>query len=120
MRNAASAHRYTAILALVALTLLVLQPACERLARHWSDAPPPAASLLHYPGAPCCDALEARSHEAGTAAAASVAKGASFAFVPISAVLAVLPLAFLAPAAPPGAAALPPRSYYARSARILR
>lgn len=121
-RPAAKAH-YATILALVALSLLLLQPACDLFALQSKGSQSLAASLLHHASdvkAECCEALQPSAHGSELAAAARAVTGASAAVAAISVALAVPGAAFVFRAAPSGAAPPPPRSYYARTARILR
>lgn len=115
-------RRTVAIAAVLALSLLLLRSACDVLAFQLPGSEPIALSLVHHdsiqkshPG----DALHVGSHEATVAAIPAPANGPLI-FAPLGAVLAFLVLAVVSPIAPQGVAAPPLRSYYARSARILR
>lgn len=112
-----------AFIAMAALSLLLLRPACDILALQLKGSQAPALALLHHPSQASAEhggALDVGSHATGLAAAAGGAKGLPLPAAPISPVLVLPALAFFFLVAAPGAAPPPPRSYYARSTRILR
>jgi len=116
-------RRSVAILAVLALSLLLLQPACDVLALQLPDSQAESLSSLHHDSgatAETADSFQVGSHGASLAALGSAAKGLLIAPASIGLALAVPALVFLSRVAPPGAAPPPPRSYYIRSARILR
>lgn len=118
-----SMRRYVAIAAVIAFSLLLLRPACDVLALQLPGTQGAAVAQLHHdsgPGAERGDVLQIGSHGASLAAVGSAAKGLLIAPASISLALAVPALVLLSRVAPPGAAPPPSRSYYIRSARILR
>jgi hypothetical protein len=116
MMPSISLRRYVAIAAVVALSVLLLRPVCDVQAVPLKGPQPASLALLHHDSGA---AFHVGSH--GTLpTVASVVKGAAFDAAFIGATLVVPALVFLSRVAAPDAAAPPPRSYYARSARILR
>jgi hypothetical protein len=118
MRPSISLRRYVAIAAMAVLSVLLLRPACDVLALQSNGAHTASVALLHH-DAGASAAFHAGSQGAITAVA-SAARNITFDAAPIGAALAVPVLVFFSRVAAPDAAAPPPRSYYARSARILR
>lgn len=115
--------RFAALLALLGVALLVLQPVCDTLGLHFSEARTSAVSLAQPGSAPeaaCCAELRA----GGSALSAEAISGTARALLLAAAALVLAfiapPLAFSSRIFSPGAAAAPPLSYYARTARILR
>lgn len=118
-----SMRRSVAIVALLALSLLLLRSACDVVALQLPESQAPSLSVLHHDSGANTDTgdrLQVGSHGASLTAVPSVANGQPLAAAPMSAALAVPALVFLSRLAAPGAAPPPPRSYYLRSARILR
>jgi hypothetical protein len=108
MKLLSTSRRFGQVLALVALSLLLLGPACDVFAHHPADA-----------GAACCEELDSGAKAFANKAAASA--GAPELPAPGPAVRAFVAPAFtFVPRILPGAGPSPLASYYARSARILR
>jgi hypothetical protein len=115
--------RLGALLALLGLSLLILQGLCSAYGFHLSAPLSSAVSLAHHGGAAsagCCTEVDSAAPQPSAKAMLGTAK-------PLSLAAALLVLVFVAPArvflsrvAPLNAAPLPLRSYYARTARILR
>ena len=108
MRLSISIRRYVAIAALVAVSVLLLRPVCDALSLHSTPSQAAPMASMHH------------DSDGSVSAVASAAKGIALDAAPVGAMLVVPVFAFLSRVAAPGAAAPPPRSYYARSARILR
>lgn len=123
MKLPISVHRYLAIIGVVALSLLLLRPACDVLALQLDASPPSSMAVVHHDsgaGPEHGHTVQLGSHGASLAAVASAAKSLPLPAVPVSAALAVPALVFSSRITAPGAGSAPPLSYYARSARILR
>ncbi len=95
-------RRYAAILAVLAVSLMLLMPACDA------------------PDADHEQALQGGSHWSSLAAVASASKGPPVTLASFIAAFSVAALAFVVQGTTPSAAPLPTRTFYARSARILR
>ncbi|TAK88038.1 MAG: hypothetical protein EPO20_00975 [Betaproteobacteria bacterium] len=95
-------RRCAALLTIFAVSLMLLWPACD------------GADADH------AQVLQGGSHWSSLAAVASASKGPSVTLAPFIAALSVAALAFLVQGTTPSAAPLPTRTFYARSARILR
>ncbi|TAK88078.1 MAG: hypothetical protein EPO20_01190 [Betaproteobacteria bacterium] len=108
MRLSISLRRYVAIAALAALSVLLLRPVCDVLTLHSTPSQAAPMASMHHD-----------SHES-VSAVASAAKAVALDAAPVGTLLVVPAFAFLSRVAAPDAAAPPSRSYYARSARILR
>lgn len=118
-----SMRRCAAIIAVLALSLVLLRPACDVLALQLPDSQAGSLSSLHHnsgTSAKTDHAFKVGSHEAGLSTVAKAASGVPLAAAPMSAALVLSALVFLSRFTAPGAAPPPLRSYYARSARILR
>lgn len=116
-------RRYVAIFAVLALSLLLLRPACDVLALQLTPAQGASATLLHHDaasGAEHRDLLQVGSHWSSLATVASTVKNLLAGPAPFIMALSVAALSLFLHGAAPGAAPLPTRTYYARSARILR
>lgn len=117
-------HRYVAMIAAAALSLLLLRPACDILALQLQGSQAPSALLLHHGSGAHAErgaAFQAGSHGSSLTAVASAAKGLLPDVAPMGPALAVPALVvFFRVTAPNAAPPPPPRSYYVRSARILR
>ena len=118
-----SMRRSVAILAVLALSLLLLRPACDVLALQLPDSQAGSLSSLHHDSgtaAKADHAFQVGSHEASLSTVAKAASSVPLAAAPMSAALVLPALVFLSRLTAPGAAPPPSRSYYIRSARILR
>lgn len=116
-----SVRRSAAILAVLALSLLLLRPACDVLALQLPESQAGSLSSLHHDsGAKADHAFQVGSHEAGLSAVAKAASSVPLSAAPMSAALVLPALVVLSRLTAPGAAPPPLRSYHARSARILR
>ncbi len=116
-------RRSVAIAAVLALSLLLLRSACDVLAFQPPASEPGALSLGHHDSVPKShpgDALHVGSHEASVAAIPAAANAQPLIVAPLGAVLVVPAFAFLLSRTALAESTAPPRSYYARSARILR
>lgn len=105
-------RRYVAIFAVVALSLLVLRPVCDALAL--SGAQGVSATLAHS------DARPGGTHWSSLATVANATQDLFAAPAFLIALVSLAALALSTRSAAPNAAPLPTRTYYARSARILR
>ncbi len=114
-------RHFVAIVALLALTLAMPRSACEVLA----PLLPASASVSlpdHDPaaGSPAGHGRHVVSHKAGVSAIPAAANGMPLVAVAVAAAFAVPVVSFATRSAVHRVAPAPPRSYYARSARILR
>ena len=103
-------RRYVAIFAVLALGLLILRPVCDALALQAIGAQGIEHHRLSQDG----------NHSSSLVTVANAAQGLFSGPAFLVAALSLAALAFFTRGAAPRAALLPTRSYYARSARILR
>jgi len=121
---AISMRRSVVMVAVLALSALLLQSACNVLALQLPGSQAPSLSVLHHDSGGSRGnghSLHMGSGDPGlNAAASAAANGQPLAAAAMSSAFAAPALVFVSRLAAPGAALAPPRSYYARSARILR
>lgn len=111
-------RRYVAIFAVLALALLALRPVCDVLALSLTGAQSASATLAHSDTG-STGLSQGRTHWSSLS---TLAKASQEPFAAPAFLIAVLSFAALvfARSAASNAAPLPTRTYYARSARILR